>query len=94
MLTYIIITLSLICIENIKNKNDSLNEHYSSLIDTNLSPMAITRSMANNQTNTNYRSQIQTRSQTRSQTQAQSQPNISPKVMNIVNRIYLFLPTM
>ena len=54
--------------------------------------MAITRSMANNQTNTNYRSQIQTRSQTRSQTQAQSQPNISPKVMNIVNK-FLSLPT-
>lgn len=50
--------------------------------------MAITRSMAKNQTNTNESSQIQTRSQT----QAQSQPNISPKVMNILNRIFS-LPT-
>lgn len=50
--------------------------------------MAITRSMAKNQTNTSDRSQIQKRSQTRSQ----SQTNISPKVMNIVNRIFS-LPT-
>jgi hypothetical protein len=45
--------------------------------------MAITRSMAKNQTNTSERSQIQTRSQT----QAQSQHKISPKVINILNRI-------
>lgn len=50
--------------------------------------MAITRSMAKNQTNTSDRSQIQTRSQT----QKHSQPNISPKVMSIVNRIFS-LPT-
>lgn len=50
--------------------------------------MAITRSMAKNQTNTSELSQIQTRSQT----QAQSQDNISPNVMNIVNRIFS-LPT-